>query len=161
MLPLYSAPKDPNPNTLHTIPPHQPAALWTQAPGEGPEQAPDTLAGVQRAADYSSICWILIQYFMSTDISSLAAPTPLIPRPASAENWVLERAVCRRPQRPNGHCSRAPRKKRKWPSQRPCGKAPLTGYRQALPRGKEEKKKQQLGTMSLYGVRVHPPWWIA
>ena len=43
-------PKDPSPNTLHTIPPHQPAALWTQAPGEGPEQAADTLGGVQRAA---------------------------------------------------------------------------------------------------------------
>ena len=27
-----------------------------------------------------------------------------------------------------------------WPSQRPCGKVPLTGYRQALPRGREEKK---------------------
>ena len=45
MLPLYPAANDPNPNTLHTIPPHQPDALRPEDPAEGSEQAPDTLAG--------------------------------------------------------------------------------------------------------------------
>ena len=49
------------------------------------------------------------------------------------------------------HCESGPRRitKKKpkkelegvWPSQRPCGKTPLTVYRQALPRGREEKKE--------------------
>ena len=38
-------PKISSPNTLHTIPPHQPAALRPEDPAEGSEQAADTLAG--------------------------------------------------------------------------------------------------------------------